>query len=437
MKNSDQKNMSMPAKIWKKSQFIFVCLLTLFYSSLALVFLIMLFNFSKDIVHYDKDRINRELIAEFNYLKSLTEEPDKKKITVTDGYSDFTSSEWPLMTLSLSCYGARNLAMKNPLLKKDVSEYLKKAVKRMMTPEYYHFIVEHYGDPFKSDRIRDNAFYLGHFVLTLAFYREISGDSTYDDLFHKFCLAFYENFKQSPTLSLESYPGQCWSSEQALPLRALKIHDDIFGTSYSEVIFMWKKKMEEQFTDRQSGLLVSLYNKETGFVYQGPRTIPNTWTIMFLYDILPEFCRKLYMNTKRGMLIKRMGFPVFKEYLGKVQRSTPDTGPIIWSISTPSTCFAMGCAGIYGDREIFSSINVLANSFGLAVNWGNRRKYLTGGQIGTSAVFLCRSMLLMGDMKELSCPVKNMLVLFFLFLVLFFLVLWRLWKVLAKVKVKG
>lgn len=417
-----------PTAVKRTFRIILLSVASVLYSFIALVLIVVLINLLKNI-HFDQNRINRELISEFNYLKSLTDEPDKKEITTTDGYSDFTSSEWPLMTLSLSCYGARNLAMKNPSLKKDVSEYLQKAVKRMMKPEYYYFIADHYGDPFKSDRISDNAFYLGHFVLTLALYREVSGDDKYDDLFHKFCSVFYENFTLSPTLSLESYPGQCWSSEQAVPFRALKIHDDIFRTSYSEVIHRWKKMMKEKLTDPRSGLLISLYDKETGSVHQGPRTIPNTWTIIFLHDILPEFCRNLYINTKRELLIKRMGLPVFKEYPGKVQRSTPDTGPIIWSVSTPSTCFAMGCAGIYGDSEIFSSTSMLANAFGLAVNWGNRRKYLAGGQIGTAAVFLCRSMALSGNMTEGAVPLKNALFLSFCILILLSLSIWRIWRI--------
>jgi len=377
------------------------------YGGGTILLIIMSANAISNIVYQKQfNDIKDEIFMEYNYLKMRLDEPDKKTKTSTDGFKDFTSSEWPLMTLSLFCYGTRNLALYDPSIKKEAEYYIAKAIRRVIKPEYYNFITPYYGNPFSTDEINDNAFYLGHVLVMLSSYREISDDSSFDDLFHKFSLAFYHNFKESPTCSLDSYPGQCWASEQALPLRALKIHDNIFGTNYSAMLVRWKNTMTERFIESQSHLLVTLYDKQSGYIMEGPRTITNTWTILFLHDMLPEFCERLYLETKKIFLIKRLGFPVFKEYMGEKQVSTDDTGPIIWSISASSTCFAMGCAAIYGDDEVFYALNKLADCFGMAFEYGDKRKYLLGGDIGTAAAFFCRSMILVRDQKDDSEPVK-------------------------------
>ena len=260
----------------------------------------------------------------------------------------------------------------------------------------------------------------------LGLYREVSGDDSYDEMFHRFCAAFHENYMKSPTASLDSYPGLCWSSEQAPPLRALKVHDDIFGTDYGEAIRRWQAVMEEKFVDPGSGLLVTMYDRDSGRVFEGPRTITNTWTILFLHDVLPEFCRGLYGNVKKEFMVRRLGFPVFKEYLGEEQEMTGDTGPIIWGAALPSTCFAMGCAGVYGDMEVFLPASALADAFGGALTLPGTRRYLVVGEIGTAAAFFCRSMLLLADEQHGFAPVKNIVFMCLFLAAASGLVVWRI-----------
>ena len=341
---------------------------------------------------YNKSRLQKELVCEYNALKSLLDKPDPKTKTVTDGWHNFQPSEWPFQVLSLFCYGTRNLVMAGIIPRQEAALYMKKALDRAMQPEYYHFIVAHFGDPFHSDSIKDNAFYLGHLVNMLALYREVSGDAAFDKWFHKFAQAFYENYNLSPTSCLDSYYGYGWTSEQAVPLRALKYHDQIFGTNYMQAVVRWKDIMLQRFTHPKEKVLVTGVDKLTGRIWQGPRAIPNTWTILFLHEVLPDYCRKLYKNTKNAFLIRRLGFPVFKEWLEGEQVSDGDTGPIVWGVSSVSTCFGMGNAGIYGDGELFWGINVIADTLGLPFTIGGKRRYLLGGNIGTVCAYLCRSM---------------------------------------------
>ena len=152
-----------------------------------------------------RPRIEKQLIQEYNYLKTLLDASSTKQKTITPGYSDFISSEWPVMTLSLFCYGARNLALARPEYKEEAAHYMKIAIERVITPEYYHFIIDHFGDPFISEDIKDNAFYLGHVVMMLACYREATNDDSLDGFFHTFAEWFFTNYQQYPTYCLESY----------------------------------------------------------------------------------------------------------------------------------------------------------------------------------------------------------------------------------------
>jgi hypothetical protein len=341
---------------------------------------------------YTKQRLKQEIICEYNYLKSLLDRPDPKIKTATDGWSNFQSSEWPLQVLSLFSYGTRNLALAGIIPKEEAALYIKKAVERAMKPEYYNFIVPHFGDPFKDKEIKDNAFYLGHFTNMLALYREVSQDSQFDELFHKFAEAFYQNYKNSPSSCLASYPGMTWTSEQAVPLRALKYHDDIFGTNYRGVVKRWKEIMQSRYTDTQTSVLVTGVDTRTGYVWQGPRAIPNTWTILFLFQVLPDYCKELYQNTRQAFLVNKLGLPAFSEWFYGAQISDGDTGLIIWGISPAGTCFGMGSAGIYADSEVFWGINILGDTFGLPVTLHDQRRYLLGANIGTACAYFCRSM---------------------------------------------
>lgn len=354
--------------------------------SLKMLVTVMLYTFSDP-----RSMIEKEIIKEYNYLKTLLDNPGTKKKTTTDGLANFESSEWPVMTLSLFCYGSRNLAFSHPELKPEIVLYMRKAIERVMTPEYYHFIISHYGNPFEED-IRDNAFYLGHVLMMLASYREVAEDDYFDPYFQKFAKSFYENYRNTENKCLESYRGLTWTSEQAVPLRALSIHDKIFKSGYSQEVDEWKKVMGERYI--QDGILITALDKESGAIVEGPRAIPNTWTILFLHDILPEFCEELYINSKRHFLIKRFGFSMFKEYPGKDQFQTGDTGPIIFGAAAPPTAFAMGCAALYEDGHYFVQSSLLVDCFGIPVSFQGKKHFLIGGSIGTSAIFMLRSMML-------------------------------------------
>ncbi len=366
--------------------------------------------------------IPRDIALEYNYLKFILDASDKKIKTTTDGFSNFASSEWPIMTLSLGAYGMSNIAKKYPELKKEVSSYIRKAIERAQKPEYYNFVIDHYGDPFHSKEIKDNAFYLGHFVLMLALYREISADNQFDDLFHKFAYVFYKNFKQSPTFCLASYAGLTWTSEQVVPFRALKIHDDIFGTNYREIIYQWQGMMERRFMEQD--LLVTAIDKNTGQIFEGVRTIPNAWTILFLHDVLPDFCKKLYSNMKNELMVTRLGFPMFKEWAGKKQYATGDTGPIIWDVSAVSTALGIGSAAVMGDDLVFRPTKYLSNTLAMEVSYANKSKYLIGGQIGTAAMFWVKSMELIGPYSEQDMPLKNIIFLYGFILIAILLNVW-------------
>lgn len=362
-------------------------------------------------VPYTHARLAHEVVGEYNYLKSLLDKPDTKIKTTTDGWVNFQPSEWPFQVLSLFTYGTRNLAQAGLIPKDEASRYMQIAIERAMKPEYYNFIVPHFGDPFKDEAIRDNAFYLGHFTNMLALYREVSGDARFDGLFRKFSRAFYENYKANPFNCLASYPGMTWTSEQAVPLRALKYHDDFFGTHYMEVVHRWEEIMETRYTERR-GVLITGLDTINGKIWQGPRSIPNTWTILFLHEVLPQYCEKLYRNTKNAFVITRLGFPVFTEWLEGSQISDGDSGPIVFGASPAGTCFGMGTAGIYGDSEVFWGINILGDSIGLPVSIHGQRHYLLGGDIGTACAYFSRSMAFAGQKEFKPFPAKRIIPLF-------------------------
>ncbi|MFH1875620.1 MAG: hypothetical protein ABH865_01855 [Candidatus Omnitrophota bacterium] len=375
---------------------------------------------------YNKERLRYEVIGEYNYFKSLLDKPDTKTKTVTDGWNNFQPSEWPFQVLSLFTYGTRNLAQAGIIPKNEASRYMKIAIERAMKPEYYNFIVPHFGDPFKDAKIKDNAFYLGHFVNMLALYREVSGDSAFDELFHKFAHAFYINFKANPYSCLASYPGMTWTSEQAVPLRALKYHDDIFGTNYMEEVNRWKETMEARYTDPKANVLITGVESDTGKVWSGPRVIPNAWTILFLHQVLPGYCQELYKNTKQAFLIKRLGLPVFTEWLYSPQISDGDTGPIIWGASPAGTCFVMGSAGIYADSEVFWSVNIIADTIGLPVTIQGKRKYLLGSRIGTACFYFCRSMAFVSTKDLKPFPVRRLTTLYLIVSALLLIIMLRI-----------
>ena len=401
-------------------------LFVIVYLCLLIILCNTAFNITMNLLRVgDRNGIPRDVIQEYNYLKSILDKPSAKKKTVTDGFSEgFEDSEWPVMTLSLTSYAMSNLVVKDPSLKEEVSGYLKKAIDRVMLPEYYHFTVDHYGDPFKGEKIGDNAFYLGHFILMLAVYRDVSGEGDYDELFHRLALGFYENFKNSPTRCLTSYTDMTWTSEQVVPFRALKIHDDIFGTNYKEVIYEWRDIMEEKFIPEETGILITMLDKDSGFILQGERTIPNAWTIMFLYDILPDFCRSLYQNMKKELMITRLGFPMFKEWVGEEQHVTGDTGPIIWDAAVSSTAFGIASAAVMGDDEVFYPVRGLADVLALAVSFNGKRKYLLGGQIGTTGMFLVKTMALVRENTPGRTPVKNIVFIYGFIIAIGALVFW-------------
>jgi len=74
---------------------------------------------------------------------------------------------------------------------------------------------------------------LGGFLLIQA---ENERDPDRVEQFHYQSQLLAQALAQSPTWHLEAYPGGCWPVDNVVALTSLRIHDELYGTHYGEVI---------------------------------------------------------------------------------------------------------------------------------------------------------------------------------------------------------
>ncbi len=158
---------------------------------------------------------------------------------------------------------------------------------------------------------------------------------------------------------------------------ALKQFADLNKGKYSTTVREWVKRAQDNWLDKETGILVSFLNNDGTQLNNAP--VKGSYSALntsYLTYIDEEFAHEQYDKLKQHFW-KEGIISGIKEYY---DRCCPigldiDAGPILFGLSPSGTAFATGAVTYFGDNYVRTKILRTAEKAGHTILWNGKRHY--------------------------------------------------------------
>ena len=333
--------------------------------------------------HGSFDGEKKEIIRRANYLTSkVCTTPQDLLNEMPSGIGEQFQGEWALYTCSMTSAALANIAILYPQNKELSIKFIGQIIDIAMSEEIREYDrLRWREDP--MDGIYGNLShisYYSHLAWMISRYKQIGGDSKYDDLYHSLCKAMNRRIRQSKSLNLPTYPGEyIYIPDMLVAIVALANYSSQYAGKYSTTVNMWVERAKKEWIDKETGLVASfleVYNDSVQIVLpvKGSYSALNCY---YLSLIDPEFAKEQYdclmKNYKQSFIVSGI-----KEYYDRtcLFGMDIDAGPIIFNLSPSGTAFTIGCATSLDDMEFRNKLLKTAEIAGSTVTWFGKSHYL-------------------------------------------------------------
>ena len=319
----------------------------------------------------------KDINKRVNYLNRVIHESlDSNSEIMTLGYENH---EFMLFSYAYSSYALTNLAINNAAYNDIAVNLIKETILKVLDSEIY----SSYGidnSLIQMDSIPDySILYLGHLNLMIGCYRLLSTDSLFNDLNDKISESLFIRYNNCEFLNLESYPSAIWIPDNTVAIASLKLHDTNTNSKYDSICRKWTLYAKENYLDKDTGVLYSTINLQTGKPVEEPRGSMLGWSIMFIYQFDSEFAVELYNNYKKHFSKNFIIYRLFLERHDsrKTNMGDIDSGPILLGFSIPANEFALGNSVLAGDYKTAKKLERLIRLGAKQISSNNEIKYKT------------------------------------------------------------
>jgi len=304
-------------------------------------------------------QVDPESVTEARALAILR----KLREELKDGAAERMQSYFPEGACFLNTlYGLAwaNLAS-SPDLREEAIVEIRRALKGHESPAAL--------EPFRWDtQVRRGAFWLGQRNLVLAKYLQLKPRDEHltslTEEFHENAHQYHSAIMEAPFHQIESYDYSCWPADAPMGLASLKIHDDMFATTYSEAINVWTD-FHRAHGWKETALPPGKLEYRTGRHLEPARGCANSLIISVMAEVDPDYAAELYRDYQQHFQIARCGFAMFREYpADQTYQADVDSGPIIMGAGVTATGIGLAAARAVGDKEMEREIRDLSDMFG-------------------------------------------------------------------------
>jgi len=305
------------------------------------------------------------------------------------GFSQF-DGEWLFGTYFMAGMGFVQMAELHPELKARNIPLAERCIEGILSKETRAFDLQSWGsDPIESldSDASSHIAYLGYLNLLLGMDRRLNQSTKFAPLNDKISAALARRYERSPTLLLETYPGETYPVDNCAGISSLKLFDVATGANHSALLARWKESCEKRWIDKRTGLLVQSVSPD-GEPFDKPRGSGSTLGLYFLSFSDLELAKKLYAAVKKELASSVLGFGGVREYpRGMAGRMDIDSGPIIFGYGFSATGFSLAGAKLFGDEAYFKKLYATAYFAGAPCDSGGTRSFATGGPLGGAILF--------------------------------------------------
>ena len=333
--------------------------------------------------HGSFDGEKKEIIRRANYLTAkVATSPQQLLNEMPSGIGTQFQGEWALYTCSMTSAALANIAILYPQNKELSIKFIGQIIDIAMSEEMREYDrLRWKEDP--MDGIYGNLShisYYSHLAWMISKYKQIGGDSKYDDLYHSLCDAMNRRIRQSKSLNLPTYPGEyIYIPDMLVAIVALANYSSQYNGKYSSTVNLWMERAKREWIDNETGLVASFLEEDKDSI-QIVLPVKGSYSALNCYYLSlvdPEFAKEQYDCLMKNY---KQGFPFagIKEYHDRtcLFGMDIDAGPIIFNLSPSGTAFTIGCATSLDDMEFRNKLLKTAEIGGSTVTWFGKSHYL-------------------------------------------------------------
>lgn len=323
-----------------------------------------------------------DIIQRRNYLiENIIVPPDKLLKEMPAAVGPQFQGEWALYSCSMLSAALANIALIFPETREESLIHIDSLIQIVLSKEIRQYDSDRWGeDPIETlDGDESHISYLSHLAWMISGYKHLGGDGKFDSLHDTLCSTMNRRITASPTLNLETYPGECiYIPDMLVAIVALENYSRQNRGKYHQTVQAWLDYMQEYWIDDSSGLLASMIPVHEYSVVRYP--IKGSYSALncyYLTFIDEDFARNQYLKLKENFL-KKKPFTGFRE---NIDDSTwlgfdIDAGPILFNLSPTGTAFGIGPATYFKDSLIRTGLLRTAEIAGSTITTENKSHYL-------------------------------------------------------------
>ncbi len=303
-----------------------------------------------------------------------------------------TNPEWDFMGRTFLAYALAEMALREPAARArylaELDGIITDTVRLEREEGLYYFLMPYARrGPFVVQPARSQ-FLDGEIALMIALRRLVEERADYRPLLDERVAAMIERMKQSPVLSAESYPDECWTFCNTVALAAVKASDVLDGGNHGAFLRAWVETAKGKLVDPGTGLLVSSYTLD-GRTRDGPEGSSLWMAAHMLRAVDPAFGADQYRRARAELGRTVLGFGYAREWPASAPGTVDvDSGPIVpgLDVSAGLSGLAFVAASSYGDRGYLGALGATLELAAFPAEKGGRLRYCASNQVGDAVV---------------------------------------------------
>lgn len=320
-----------------------------------------------------------EILRRRNYLvDKLVSTPEDVLSEMPGSIGSQFQGEWGIYSCSMLSAALVNIAKLYPEEKEQSIENIGKLIDIVVSPEMRQYDANRWKeDPLESlDSEKSHMSYLSILAWMISGYKAAGGSNKYDDLFYQVCSALNWRMKNSPTLNLQTYPGESvYLPDMLVTIVALSNFTHLCDNRYQETLNAWIERAKTDWIDKETGLLksyVDFNGKDLSIEVNGAYSALNCYYLTFVDEV---FAKEQYDRLKT-FFMQRCPTGIKQFYNRSCWLGMDiDAGPIVLNLSASGTAFAIGSATYFNDTEFRKSLLETAEIAGSTIRGWNKNHY--------------------------------------------------------------
>lgn len=318
-----------------------------------------------------------DILKRRNYLiEKVITNPNALINSMPESIGPQFQGEWAMYSCFMLSTSLENTASLYPETREQAIHQIDSLIEIVMSPELRLYDAMRWGeDPLENlSGNKSHVSYLSILAWMIGNYKAVGGSSKYDSTYNEVCDAMNRRILESPSLNIETYPGECiYVPDMLVAIVALHRFASFNHGKYESTVQNWIEKAKTDWIDSKTGLIESA-------LPNGTLPIRGSYTSLSCYYLTyidGEFAKDQYTKLKQIFLQKNPATGI-KEYSDKTcwLGFDIDAGPIILNLSPSGTAFAVGPSSFFGDSELRTKLLKTAEIAGSSWSWKSQKHYL-------------------------------------------------------------